>query len=93
MSFEKFEARYSREFEVIIDCFSSYIEFKIEAKASTIWQPKNGLVLEIASKKREENFMEFLAINSVVSNTKLLFPKHSRCGIVCKVAKFCPLVI
>ena len=38
--FEKLDARYSREFEVIIDCFSSYIEFKIEAKALLLVSPK-----------------------------------------------------
>ena len=54
----------------------------------TTCQPKNGWSWFIKSKKREENYSEFLAINSVVNSIKLLFPKHPRCGIVCKVAEF-----
>ena len=54
----------------------------------TVWQAKNGWFWHLASKKREENSVKFLAINSAVNSTKLLFPKHSRCGIVCKVAEF-----
>ena len=42
MSFEKFEARYSREFEAIIDCFSSYVKFKRLSKASLFGNPKMG---------------------------------------------------
>ena len=58
------------------------------AQASYHLATQKWVVLVIASKKREENSMEFLAINSVVNSTKLLFPKHSRCDIVCKVAEF-----
>ena len=63
-------------------------------KITTIdWQDSNtkdalDLMEKAYSKKREENSAKFLAINSVVNSTKLLFPKHSRCDIVCKVAEF-----
>ena len=55
-----------------------------EAKDSLFGNPKmNGFGLSGG-----KNSMEFLAINSVANSTELLFPKHSRCGIVCKVSEF-----
>ena len=55
-----------------------------EAKDSLFGNPKmNGFGLSGA-----KNSMEFLASNSVANSIKLLFPKHPRCDIVCKVAEF-----
>ena len=83
-NFEKLEAKYFQKFETVISCLLSYVEFKIEAKDSLFGNPKmNGFGLSGA-----KNSMEFLASNSVANSTELLFPKHSRCGMVCKVAKF-----
>ena len=60
-----------------------------EAKDSLFGNPKmNGFGLSGA-----KNSMEFLAINSIVNSTKLVFTKCSECDMVSRVAKFCPLVI
>ena len=40
------------------------------------------------AKRREENSLEFLAINLVANSIKLLFQKHSGCGIIYKMAEF-----
>ena len=74
-----------KRFEAVINHLSSYVEFKCLRQVSLFGKPK----MDSFGLSGAKNFMEFISSNSVANSTKLLFTKHSRCGIVCKVVKFC----